>query len=252
MAIQLWKNGALVVEFCSHKAHILNVESKSLCKGLNFIKVGIIISNDSTQKTMPMKSDVLIVQDLRDILQILQERVKAYNASAYNTENLQLKMLLHRELDNTRDCIIGIKRLLIEHFEGLSQEEITGHLFGIWSDFKPSFSETDLDLQFESFEMADLLTIQCYQLILSRPYLDSNSRNLLEFQYQNNLTVFKSIKNFRMAHSNMLSHATGFQSQRRAYLSISHQTIISYWPLCTHNKSDFSVVGSLGIFKSGL
>lgn len=163
-----------------------------------------------------MKSDVLVVQDLRDILHILQERVKGYNASAYNAENLQLKMLLHRELDNTRDCIIGIKRLLIEHFGGFSEEEITGHLFGIWSDFKPSFTETDLDLQFESFELADLLTIQCYQLLLSRPYLDSNSRNLLEFQYQNNLAIFKSIKSFRIAHCSTMNHATGFQLQKRA------------------------------------
>ena len=148
---------------------------------------------------MPMNSDdyVLLVQDLTDIVQVNRERVAAYNKCAYHCSDMVLKMLLNRELDNSRDNILAIKRLLMEHFGIDGEQENRGELFCFWTAFKPSFEEADMTTQLLSFERADLLTLHCYQLLLSRTCLDTTTKNLIEFCDLTNTAIYNSIKKFR-------------------------------------------------------
>ncbi len=154
-----------------------------------------------------MDTNKLIVQDITDILQMNKERVETYKTSAYSCENLQLKMLLHRELDHVRDCILALKRVLKDHYELSTDVATTGQLFAMWSNFKPSLIETELALRLEFIEMTDLLALQCYSLVISRPYLAGYSKSLLEFQYQTNLSIYQSLKAFRGSHSNSIQNA---------------------------------------------
>lgn len=140
---------------------------------------------------------VLLVQDLADILQMNRERVAAYNKSAYLCSDMHLKMLLNRELDNSRDNILAIKRLLMEHFGIDGEQENHGELFGLWADFKPSFDAADMSTQLLSFERADLLTLHCYHLLLSRTYVDITTKNLIEFCDLTNVAIYNSIKKYR-------------------------------------------------------
>lgn len=148
---------------------------------------------------MPMSTQdyLLLVQDLADILQLNRERVAVYNKSAYYCSDMTLKMLLNRELDNSRDNILAIKRLLMEHFGIDGESENHGELFGVWTDFKPSFDEADMNAQLLSFERADLLTLHCYHLLLSRAYVDITTRNLIEFCDLTNVAIYHSIKKYR-------------------------------------------------------
>ena len=162
-----------------------------------------------------METNRLMIQDLADILHINQERVIGYNKSAYNCQNMLLKMLLNRELDNARDSINSLRHLLAERFEIKSEPENEGQLFSIWSDFKPSFDDIDLDIQLHTFEMADLLTLQCYRIIIARPYLDDISKNLLEFQYEKHVSIYNSMKVFRAAYRNSVNYATHYSVVER-------------------------------------
>jgi hypothetical protein len=159
---------------------------------------------------------LLMTQDLADILHINQERVNGYNKSAYNCQNMQLKMLLNRELDNARDSINSLRHLLVERFEMGSEPENKGQLFSIWSDFKPSFDEADVNIQLHTYEMADLLTLQCYRLIIARPYIDDISKNLLEFQYQKHVSIYNGMKAFRAAHRTSINYAMLYSAGRRS------------------------------------
>lgn len=163
-----------------------------------------------------METNGLITQDLADILHINQERVNGYNKSAYNCQNMHLKMLLNRELDNARDSINSLRYLLADRFDIKSESENKGQLFSIWSDFKPSFDEADLNIQLHTFEMADLLTLQCYRLIIARPYIDDVSKNLLEFQYQKHLSIYNGMKAFRAAYRNSFNYAMPYAVGRRS------------------------------------
>lgn len=158
----------------------------------------------------------LIIQDLADILQINQDRVIGYNKSAYSCENLHLKMLLNRELDHARDAIFSLKWLLSERFDTKTDIETTGQLFCMWSDFRPSFDEAGINTQLQAFEMADLLTLQCYRLAIAKPYLDIVSKNLLEFQYQNSVSIYANIKAFRQAYRNNLDSSMHYQQRKTA------------------------------------
>lgn len=163
-----------------------------------------------------MDTSGLIVQDLTDILQMNKERVEAYNTSAYRCENLQLKMLLHRELDHSRDCILALKRELRDHYEITTDVASTGQLFAMWADFKPFMVATDLALCLECIEMTDLLTLQCYSFVIVRPYLAGYSKSLLEFQYQTSLSIYQSLKAFRGAYSNSIQNAMDHHYTRSA------------------------------------
>src|SRR6188472_4405253 len=101
-----------------------------------------------------MNAAELTVQDLMDILHISHERVNAYNKIAYTCENLQLKMLLNQEMDQTRDSILGVKKLLHERFGILFEHEAKGSLYALWADFRPTFDATDVSSQLLDFEMA--------------------------------------------------------------------------------------------------
>lgn len=163
-----------------------------------------------------MEAKELIIQDLADILHLNQERVTGYNKRAYSCPNMQLKMLLNRELDNARDSINSLRRLLVDRFEMESNPESKGQLFSIWSDFKPSFDEADLNIQLHTFEMADLLTLQCYRLIMGRPYLDDITKSLLEFQYQKHLSIYNSMKAFRAAYRNSINYPMHYTAGRQS------------------------------------
>ena len=163
-----------------------------------------------------METKGIIIQDLADILHIHQERVNGYNKRAYGCPNMQLKMLLNRELDNARDSINSLRRLLVDRFEIESEPKTKGQLFSIWSDFKPSFDDVDLNIQLHTFEMADLLTLQCYRLITGRPYIDEISKNLLEFQYQKHLAIYSSMKAYRAAYRNNANYAMHYSAGRRS------------------------------------
>ncbi len=165
---------------------------------------------------MTMETNGLMIQDLADILHINQERVNGYNKSAYGCGNMHLKMLLNRELDNARDSIRSIKRLLNDRFETESEPKTKGQLFCIWSDFRPSFDEIDLNIQLHTFEMADLLTLQCYRLLIARPYIDTISKSLLEFQYQNHLSIYNSMKGFRAAYRNNIHPSMHYSAGRKS------------------------------------
>lgn len=140
---------------------------------------------------------LLLIQDLADIVQMNRERVAAYNKSAYHCSDMHLKMLLNRELDNGRDNILAVKRLLMEHFGIDGEHQSHGELFYVWSEFKPSFEEADMSAQLLSFERADLLMVHCYHLLLSRAYVDITTKNLIEFCDLTNVAIYNSIKKFR-------------------------------------------------------
>jgi hypothetical protein len=144
-----------------------------------------------------MNAIELTVQDLMDLLHIGHERVNAYNKIAYTCENLQLKMLLNQEMDQTRDSILAVKKLLHERFDILSEHETKGPLYGLWADFRPPFDAHDVHSQLLDFEMADLLTLQCYCLVITKPDIDSITKNLLEFQYQSTMLMYYNMKAFR-------------------------------------------------------
>ncbi len=163
-----------------------------------------------------MNTSELIVQDLADILHINQERAKEYNKSAYGCSNMQLKMVLNRELDNARDSIIIIKRLLREHFNIKTEIDNKGQLWSMWSDFKPSFGDFGINTLLLTFERADILMLQCYRVILTRPYLDSVSKIVLEFQYENNLSIFNTIKAFRANYRNTLDDSLTVYEHRKS------------------------------------
>ncbi len=163
-----------------------------------------------------MDTNGLIVQDLSDILHINQERAIGYNKSAYGCENLHLKMLLNRELDHARDAVFSLKRLLSQRFNTGSEIESTGQLLCMWSDFKPCFDEIGINTQLQAFEMADLLTLQCYRLAIARPYIDVVSKNLLEFQYQSSVSIYTNIKVFRQAYRNNLNSTMHYQPRKTA------------------------------------
>jgi hypothetical protein len=148
-----------------------------------------------------------IVQDLVDILHINQERVREYNKSAYGCDNIQLKMVLNRELDNARDSIITIKRLLRERFGIMDEIETCGQLFSMWSDFKPLFGEYGMNTLLLTLERADVLMLQCYKVVITRPYVDDISKDILEYQYQNNLSIYNTIKAFRETYRNTLNNS---------------------------------------------
>ncbi len=145
-----------------------------------------------------MNSNGMIIQDLMMmILHINHERVNACNKIAYGCEDLQLKMLLNQEMDQTRDSILGIKKLLHERFDVLTEYTTKGPSYTMWSDFRPTLDASDVSTQLLDFEMADLLTLQCYCLVITRPYMDSIAKNLLEFQYRSNLLTYSNTKAFR-------------------------------------------------------
>ena len=161
-----------------------------------------------------METNGLLIQDLTDILEINRQRVTGFNAGAYGCENLPLKMLLNRDLDNSRDSVLALKRLLFDRFEITSGLAPTGQLFRIWFDFKPSFDEVGMELLLPSVESADLLTLQCYRLLITRTYMDIISKNLLEFQYQNQLTIYTSLKGFRQTHMHCHSNAEVYHAKK--------------------------------------
>jgi len=155
-----------------------------------------------------MQTHDMLIQDLTDMLRVNQERALNYNSSAYHCGDLQLKTLLHRELDNAWDTGIAIKRLLIDHFElPDTNSEDTGQVYSLWKDFSPSFGEGDLRVELQAFEMSDLLQLRCYALLLSRPYLDVITKNLIEYFNENSKALYKSVKNFRENYTNLLNIA---------------------------------------------
>ncbi len=174
----------------------------------NYYKV---FRNDST-----MEATKLILEDLADILHVNVERANGYNVSAYACENMPLKMLLNRELDNTRDSILSLRKLLRERFSTDTDPESNGQLRSIWSDFRPSFKEGDMNIQLHSYEMADLLTLQCYRVAMSRPHIDAISKSTLEFLYQNLLSVYTSVKAFRATHRNNVTQPITYSHGRRS------------------------------------
>jgi len=152
--------------------------------------------------TSCIQSDnILIVQDLADILRINQERATGYNKCAYSSLDLNLKTLLHRELDNARDTIFGIRRHLNDRFEINGSHDSIGEIYCLWYDLKPSFEVVSLDSQLESFEKADLLTLQCYHMVIARPYIDKHTRSLLEFYDQCTTSVYSSLHSFHEAYN---------------------------------------------------
>jgi hypothetical protein len=144
-----------------------------------------------------------MVQDLADILRINRERTNIFTKAAYYCENLPLKTLLNREVDNSSDSAIGIRRLLINHCEIESEPKMAGPVFLMWLDFKPSFPEPVLRIQLQSFVVADLVTLRCYQLMMASDYMDGVSKNLLEFQYQFHLNIYGKLKDFQLSQLNM-------------------------------------------------
>ena len=165
---------------------------------------------------MVMDTNFLVEQDLTDLLQINRERVKEYNTGAYRCENLQLKMLLNRELDNSRDLIFGLKQLLVKRFDIPSDSETRGHLFKLWSDFKPLIALSDPTSQLHSFQKSDLLTLQCYHLVIARPYMDVVAKHLLKFQYQNSLSLYNSLKLLREVYPNNPIITSVYSSRKSA------------------------------------
>ena len=163
-----------------------------------------------------METNRLIIQDLSDLLRINQERVLGFNKSAYGCENQHLKLLLNKEMDHARDNVSSLKRMLSERFSIESSTESTGQLFEIWSDFRPAFDNSIMSTQLHTYEMADSLTLQCYRLAIARPYLDTISKNLLEFQYQKSVSIHANIKAFRQAYQNNLNSAMHYKPRRIA------------------------------------
>ncbi len=153
-----------------------------------------------------MNSNRPFIQDLSDILQIHKERADAYNTSAYACGHMLLKFMLHRELDNARDSIHSILRLLHERFADFKEPKTMGSLYTLWRESKPSFEEQEVIDQVNSFETADALTLQCYQIILASPSLDNISKSLLEFQYQNHHTIYESLKGLKTVTLSANSH----------------------------------------------
>ncbi len=146
------------------------------------------------------------IQDLSDILQIHKERAAAYNTSAYACGHMLLKLMLHREVDNARDSTHSILRLLHDRFSDVKEPDTMGSLYTFWHDSKPSFEEQGVLSQLKSFEIADALTLQCYELMLGSPGLDNVSKRLLEFQYQNHQTIFESLKGLKTVTLSQHSH----------------------------------------------
>lgn len=157
-----------------------------------------------------METSDSMLQDLSDLVQINAQRAEAYNKRAYLCNDLQLKMLLNREIDNARDHASALKRVIHERFEGKGPQETTGQLFHMWSDFSPTFQAEDFAIELHAFEMSDLLILQCYRLVLSRPYLDSTLRLLLECQYYNTNTIYITMKSFNESYA-----ANEFQNSGR-------------------------------------
>lgn len=147
-----------------------------------------------------MNSNALIIQDLIDILHISDERINDFNKTANNFDNLQINMLLRKEIDQTQNSILAIKRLVLERFDFSIGYETKGPLFSMWNEFKPTLDATDESTQLLDFEMADLLTLQCYCLVITRPYIDDITKSLLEYHYQNHLVCYYNIKAFRKSY----------------------------------------------------
>lgn len=163
-----------------------------------------------------METTGLLIQDLSDMLHINEQRVIGFNKSAYGCGNLHLKMLLNREVDQARDAVFSLKQLLSHRFNTPSALESTGQLLSMWSDFKPSFNEAEINTQLHAFEMADLLTLQCYRLAIARPYLDVFSKNLLEFQYEKSVSIYATIKAFRQAYRNVIQNSMQYPQRKMA------------------------------------
>jgi hypothetical protein len=147
------------------------------------------------EKTGMETSDSML-QDLSDLLHINSHRADAYNKCAYLCEDMQLKMLLNREVDNCRDHVLALKRAIHDRFDGKGQLAITGQLFNMWSDSSPSFHAESFAVELSAFETSDFLVLQCYLLVLSRPYLDSTLKLLLECQCSNSNTIYSGMKAF--------------------------------------------------------
>jgi hypothetical protein len=146
-----------------------------------------------------MRANHRIVQDLADILHINRERSDVFSNAAYRCERIPLKMLLNQEADNSGDSAIGIERLLVAHYEIEFKPKPAGHIYMMWSEFKPSFLEPELSIQLKHYEIADVLTILFYQSIINRDYVDSISKSLLEFQYQFHLNIYRNLKSFQLS-----------------------------------------------------
>jgi len=143
-----------------------------------------------------METSDSMLQDLSDLIQINSQRADAYNKCAYLCEDLQLKMLLNREMDNCRDHVLALKRAIHDRFDGKEQLANTGQLFNLWSNSSPSFRAESFALELCAFETSDYLVFQCYSLVLSRPYLDSTLKLLLECQCSNSNTIYSAMKAF--------------------------------------------------------
>ncbi|MBL7856512.1 MAG: hypothetical protein JNM57_02395 [Cyclobacteriaceae bacterium] len=144
-----------------------------------------------------MNSNASIRQDLMDIIHIHHERVAGFNKAAYSCENLHVKMLLNKEVDQTRDSISLVRRLLMGRFDTACEFSAKGPLFDMWKASKPAFDGVDVYAQLLDFELAGLLTLQCYCLAKERSYIDTISKDLLEFQYQDNLVSYHNMKVLR-------------------------------------------------------
>ena len=142
----------------------------------------------------------MIIQDLIDILHISSERLNSFNKTANDCDNLQLKMILNKEIDQTHNSILAIKRLVFERFDFTIAYETKGPLFSMWNEFKPTLDAADQSSQLLDFEMADLLTLQCYCLVITRPYIDDITKRLLEYHYQNHLVCYYNMKAFRRSY----------------------------------------------------
>ena len=86
-----------------------------------------------------MNFSALVIQDLADILDINHERADMYNKFAYECQDLRLKILLNQEVDQARDCMLAIKKLLREHFTVLSENRGKGQVYSMWATYRPSF-----------------------------------------------------------------------------------------------------------------
>ena len=150
-----------------------------------------------------METSNLMLQDLSDLLHINIQRVDAYNKHAYLCSDIQLKNLLNREVDTARDNVSALKRVISTHFDERNEKELTGQLFCMWKDFSPSFDEPDFAIQLHAYEMSDFLTLECYQTVLARPYLDPIVKLLLECQYYNTQSIYTNMSSFREAYAHI-------------------------------------------------
>ncbi len=144
---------------------------------------------------MTIKSPLL--QDLADMHRIHQERAVYFNACAYACSHLPLKTMLHRELDNTRDSIYALNKLFYGRFDDVALPEAKGRLYSKWLRFKPSFQATPNVQQVGAFEMADAVLLQCFKTMLARQSIENVTKKLLEFQYENHLALYESMKAFK-------------------------------------------------------